>query len=97
MSECCATCKYCRRIGYRYYCYGEKYAPRVDPDECCDEWKPQLETNAEWLQGLTVNDLAEYLQNVQELGPVMTKRDWLNWLKSLRDDENNLKGDDTNV
>ena len=97
MDKCCENCRYCERIGYRYYCYGERFTPRVDPEKCCDGWKPQLETNAEWLQKLPVNELAEYLHGVQELGPVMTKKDWLNWLMTMRETEGNMKGENLYV
>lgn len=38
----CLNCKYYRWMGLASggYCFGEKDAPRVKPDDTCEDWKP---------------------------------------------------------
>ena len=45
VTECaCYTCKYCHlRASSKYYCFGEKEPPEVDPLDCCDNWRSKNE------------------------------------------------------
>lgn len=44
----CADCKYGHDVGYALLCWGQKNAPKVDPDHICDSWKPNGEDDG-WI------------------------------------------------
>lgn len=43
MEKMCKTCKYCQGDSQ---CYGQKNAPRVNANDCCERWRARM-TNAE--------------------------------------------------
>ena len=39
--QSCKTCVYYKNG----FCYGQKYTPAVNPDNCCDNWQPTIEAD----------------------------------------------------
>ena len=60
MKKVCKNCDYyVNKYGYGQ-CYGQKNAPRVEEDECCEDFKERVTTYREQMVGETDEQYAEY-------------------------------------
>ena len=57
----CSDCKYVHEEGGRYFCYGQRFAPEVNPAAKCESWKPNYVTNHKYLQDLTTEEFAYFI------------------------------------
>ena len=52
MEKMCKTCKYCKGDSQ---CYGQKNAPRVNANDCCEGWRARTSyTKAEYKQAFEI-------------------------------------------
>lgn len=54
----CSDCSYSREMNERYFCYGQKYAPEVNPNSVCDSWKSKYKTIGDSFREKTNEELA---------------------------------------
>lgn len=91
METCCETCRYSEPMVGALCCMGQKGMPYVRPTDYCDSWKSNKKTRAEWLRGLTDNELADFLDSIiHDWGegtftlrgnPFVYVDDWREWLR----------------
>ena len=84
----CADCKYSHDTGTALLCWGQRFAPPVDPDHFCKGWKPRNinRTNYDNLISKSPEKMAIFLASVNNCEIAFKEDDWLCWLNSLTEE-----------
>ena len=93
MKQYCKECKYCHSVSQesRFYCWGQKNAPEVNPFETCESWKSNKTTNADHIRNMSDKDLAKWIEKLYGCSHCLgfavpcdnqCEKYWLEWLHS---------------